>query len=292
MVSASGRPYKYPEIFCILEENKVYIPSSIVRLIENTQLLQYFAQKNTKRSVRILKRAIRITFGRFSHNKKLTRTMTRLVKIKGQAPTPGILGLDWIDALSQDVTPTRFRKYIKKKKQRPYFVINDLVQVEVTDEAKTFLRRLNENWPRSKTISDLLMALRSFLPKKNTISRNARLDWLQQFLERDFGRYLEAKPESRRDQLEKDQLEKKTFNNTTITLSIPHEVKTFLDRLADDGYNRSSLILKMINIVHVLYYTYPQIPLPRGIERLHELVRNGLLLREFTDGHPNPKLDE
>ena len=85
---------------------------------------------------------------------------------------------------------------------------------------------------------------------------------------------------------------KDQYNNTTITLSIPHETKTFLDQLADDGYNRSNLMLKMINILHVLYYTYPQIPLPRGIERLGELVRDGLLLREFTDGHLNPKLGD
>jgi len=85
---------------------------------------------------------------------------------------------------------------------------------------------------------------------------------------------------------------KKQYNNTTITLSIPHETKAFLDDLANDGYNRSSLMLKMIHIVHVLYYTYPSIPLPRGIERLLELVRDGLLMREFTDGHPNPRLDD
>lgn len=74
------------------------------------------------------------------------------------------------------------------------------------------------------------------------------------------------------------------FNNTTITLSIPHETKLFLDQLAEDGYNRSSLMLKMINIISELYYTYPQIPLPRGIEKLHQLVESGVLLRQFADG--------
>lgn len=54
------------------------------------------------------------------------------------------------------------------------------------------------------------------------------------------------------------------FNITTITLSIPHETKLFLEQLADDGFNRSSLMLKMIKIIEELYYTYPQIPLPRG----------------------------
>ncbi len=82
------------------------------------------------------------------------------------------------------------------------------------------------------------------------------------------------------------------YNNTTITLSIPHETKAFLDQLADDGYNRSNLMLKMINILHTLYFTYPGIPLPRGIERLQEMVRDGLLTNEFTDGHLNPPLPE
>lgn len=77
---------------------------------------------------------------------------------------------------------------------------------------------------------------------------------------------------------------KQRFNNTTITLSIPHETKLFLDQLADDGYNRSSLMLKMINIISELYYTNPQIPLPRGIEKLHQLVNNGVLIRQFADG--------
>ena len=84
---------------------------------------------------------------------------------------------------------------------------------------------------------------------------------------------------------------KEKYNNSTITLSIPHETKAFLDQLARDGYNRSNLMLKMINILHTLYFTYPSIPLPRGIERLQEMVRNGLLAKEFSDGHLNPKID-
>jgi len=77
---------------------------------------------------------------------------------------------------------------------------------------------------------------------------------------------------------------KPEFNNTTITLSIPHETKVFLDRLAEDGFNRSSLMLKLVDILHMLYETYPQIPLPRGLERLQEMVRDGTLLNEFKDG--------
>ena len=79
---------------------------------------------------------------------------------------------------------------------------------------------------------------------------------------------------------------RKQYNQTTITLSMPHEVKAFLDQLADDGYNRSALMGKMIDIIHTLYYTYPQIPLPRGIARLQELVRDGTLLPELSEPRP------
>ena len=83
---------------------------------------------------------------------------------------------------------------------------------------------------------------------------------------------------------------KKTkFNNTTITLSIPHDVKSFLDDLSKDGYNRSNLMLKMIRTLSVLYYNYPQIPLPRGVDRLYEMVPDGMLFHEFANGHPIPR---
>ena len=85
---------------------------------------------------------------------------------------------------------------------------------------------------------------------------------------------------------------KPTHNNTTITLSIPHNTKLFLDQLATDGYNRSNLMLKMIQIINVLYFTYPQIPLPRGLERLLEMVNEGLLLKEFEDGRLKQKPKE
>ncbi|MDJ0834884.1 MAG: hypothetical protein QNK37_00125 [Acidobacteriota bacterium] len=78
--------------------------------------------------------------------------------------------------------------------------------------------------------------------------------------------------------------DKKKYNTTTITLSIPHKTKLFLDQLAADGYNRSNLMLKMIHILHQLYFTYPQIPLPRGIERLQQMVAEGVLLKEFDEG--------
>jgi hypothetical protein len=79
------------------------------------------------------------------------------------------------------------------------------------------------------------------------------------------------------------------FNTTTITLSIPFPVKVFLDQLADDGFNRSALMLKLIDILHTLYYTYPQIPTSRGLTRLKEMVQDGVLLDQFDQGHPLPR---
>jgi len=76
----------------------------------------------------------------------------------------------------------------------------------------------------------------------------------------------------------------KKHNNTTITLSIPHDTKAFLEQLYTDGYNRSNLMLKMIDIIEVLYTSYPQVPLPWGLTRLRVLVDEGLLLTQFKEG--------
>lgn len=81
-------------------------------------------------------------------------------------------------------------------------------------------------------------------------------------------------------------------DKATITLSIPREVKAFLDGLAIDGYNRSALMVKMIKILSTIYNRYPQIPLPRAIDRLGELVQDGLLLREFTSEDANTGRDK
>jgi hypothetical protein len=40
---------------------------------------------------------------------------------------------------------------------------------------------------------------------------------------------------------------------TTITLSIPTEKKAFFDELAENGYNRSFLMLKLTKMLHLLY---------------------------------------
>ncbi len=82
----------------------------------------------------------------------------------------------------------------------------------------------------------------------------------------------------------------KSHNNTTITLSIPWESKKFLDQLAEDGYNRSQLILKLIDTIQVVYYQFPQVNLPRGINRINTMVKEGLLQREMEAGNLNPTI--
>ena len=66
---------------------------------------------------------------------------------------------------------------------------------------------------------------------------------------------------------------------TTITLSIPKELKSFFDELAENGYNRSFLMHKMTKILVVLYRnrtTYPG-GLHEALERLLQGIRNGNL---------------
>ena len=75
-------------------------------------------------------------------------------------------------------------------------------------------------------------------------------------------------------------MERKTTR--TITLSLPEEWKRFLDELATHGYNRSSLMLKMIKILKCLYEhqdTYPG-GLPKMIERLCRHVESRRYLEE------------
>ncbi len=71
---------------------------------------------------------------------------------------------------------------------------------------------------------------------------------------------------------------------TTITLSMPHETKEFLDQLAVAGYNRSNLVLKLVGVIEELYKNYPTIPLPLGVEHVVTMVKEGRLLPEFKEG--------
>ena len=48
-------------------------------------------------------------------------------------------------------------------------------------------------------------------------------------------------------------MSKKRIGTTTITLSIPTDLKTFFDELAEQGYNRSYLMLNMTRILQLLF---------------------------------------
>jgi hypothetical protein len=66
------------------------------------------------------------------------------------------------------------------------------------------------------------------------------------------------------------------YGTTTITLSIPVDSRTFYDELAEDGYNRSHLMLKMTRILEVLYRKHQTFPggLPKAVDRLMEIAEN------------------
>ena len=74
---------------------------------------------------------------------------------------------------------------------------------------------------------------------------------------------------------------------TTITLSIPYDIKAFFDTLAVDGYNRSNLMLRMTRVLDDMYTKYPNIPLPRAIDRLAKIVADGGLNQP-----PEPQQEE
>ncbi len=63
----------------------------------------------------------------------------------------------------------------------------------------------------------------------------------------------------------------------TITLSLPKEWKPFFDNLAASGYNRSLLMLKMVEILKELVQNQETCPggLPRIIDSLQQTVKQG-----------------
>jgi hypothetical protein len=76
-----------------------------------------------------------------------------------------------------------------------------------------------------------------------------------------------------------DELNKRMkYGTTTITLSIPVESRSFFDDLAEDGYNRSYLMLKMTRILEILYRKHLTFPggLPKAIDRLLEMAEHEL----------------
>jgi len=77
---------------------------------------------------------------------------------------------------------------------------------------------------------------------------------------------------------EEDLNKRMKYGTTTITLSIPVESRAFFDELAEDGYNRSYLMLKMTRILEILYRKHLTFPggLPKAVDRLLEIVKGDL----------------
>jgi len=61
---------------------------------------------------------------------------------------------------------------------------------------------------------------------------------------------------------------------TTITISIPRDFRRFFDELAEAGYNRSQLMVKMAKILETLHRKQQSFPggLPKAIERLADIA--------------------
>jgi len=79
--------------------------------------------------------------------------------------------------------------------------------------------------------------------------------------------------------------EKTVYGTTTITLSIPVEHREFFNELANDGYNRSYLMLGMSAILRNLYKVHTQFPggLPATIRVLKKETAKADFFQKFPD---------
>ena len=80
-------------------------------------------------------------------------------------------------------------------------------------------------------------------------------------------------------------MKKTKHGTTTITLSIPTEMKSFFDDLTENGYNRSFLMLKMTKILKEFYDRQDNFPggLHSSIDLLLKKVREGDLIVELEE---------
>ena len=90
---------------------------------------------------------------------------------------------------------------------------------------------------------------------------------------------------------------KKAHGTTTITLSIPTEMKSFFDEMADNGYNRSFLMLGMTKILKTMYEVRQDIKggLHASIKQLAAFARGGFLVRflkDFPQGPEGPEREK
>ena len=91
MKRRTGRPAEYTELIESLDDGTVYTPASIA----TKALEEGFVTAETEKGRRLVRQRIRITLGRLSNNHKFPDRGDAMIKIKGQAPTPGWYGWRW-----------------------------------------------------------------------------------------------------------------------------------------------------------------------------------------------------
>ena len=77
-------------------------------------------------------------------------------------------------------------------------------------------------------------------------------------------------------------MKKTKHGTTTITLSIPTDMKSFFDDLAGNGYNRSFLMLKMAKILEILYERRDNFP--GGLHASVDLLLKRIREDDILDG--------
>lgn len=92
MVKPIGRPMKYREFLEILEDDKVYAPSTILILGESKGLLEMTDDAQEMRNKRM---RVRHALARYSANHLFSNRGDGLVFLKGQSPIRGWFGKRW-----------------------------------------------------------------------------------------------------------------------------------------------------------------------------------------------------
>ena len=93
-----GRPRIYNEIIKMLREDELYTPAVIAQFAEAHDMLPNHPQ--TPEQIRLAKQRIRISMIRYATIRNFQAYSDGMVKLKGQAPTPGWFGWRWIAGLN------------------------------------------------------------------------------------------------------------------------------------------------------------------------------------------------
>ena len=88
---------KYNNLIEMLQEDDLYTPATITALAEARGMVT----ETDPDKRRLEKQRIRISLGRFSNNHEFPDEGDGMVRVKGQAPTPGWFGWRWRAALNE-----------------------------------------------------------------------------------------------------------------------------------------------------------------------------------------------